>query len=223
MEETLNGFKATGSWYTIVEHGEKISEALVQVDADDFDFDVEGCLEEWNDWRPKHSEPLQEVNRKTAEKASVLEGEGEKKGHTVDDDMKKASEKLTESYERMEEQDTKGAFETWVSSFSYFTRAADTAFRKFLRTFEGTIYKRVMTKISPYYFDNELISANLNRVRENDFAFEVNINNDDIQSELQTLFDEEFDDDRWHSSQVDSSEIEADTDTLEQVEGFEGK
>lgn len=76
-----------------------------------------------------------------------------------------------------------------------------------------------MTQMSPYYFDNELVSANLQRAGRGDvpeYVFEVNVNDDDLKIRVSNrLADYEQDVDRWH---VDTPK---DTETIEAVEGVE--
>ncbi|MFD1568831.1 DUF5828 family protein [Halolamina litorea] len=214
MEESIAGFKQRGSWGDVVEHGERITRALrdAGVDGDAF--------EAWDEWRPKAHETLDEdVEEKTAEQASIQEGPGEREGKEPEDDIKSAGEKLTESYEKVEEGDNGGAIERWQDSIGYATRAADSASRKAIRTVEDTVYRKVMTQLAPYYFDNELVSANVqqsSRGAEAEFVFEVNINDDDLKSEVSERLSE-YDDqiDRWH---VD---VEKETVTAEAAEGVE--
>ena len=211
MEESVTGFIDQGPWGDVVELGERITQALR-------DCDVEGdSFEEWNEWRPKSHERLDEdVNEKTAQQASVNESEGEKAGKQPDDDIKTAGEKLTESYEKLDE-DTNEAVDSWNESIDYVTRAADSAGRKAIRAVEDAVYKNVMTQLAPYYFDNEIISANLQRIDDDPtYRFEVNINDDDLKIHVSnTLADYEQSVDRWH---VDT---EKDTEALETVEGGE--
>jgi hypothetical protein len=196
MEESIAGFKQRGSWGDIVEHGERISRALR-------DAGVDG----------------EDVEEKTAEQASIKEGPGEREGKGPEDDIKSAGEKLTESYEKVEEGDNGGAIERWQDSIDYATRAADSAGRKAIRTVEDTVYRKVMTQLAPYYFDNELISANVQRSSrggETEFVFEVNVNDDDLKDEVSkrlAQYDDEVD--RWH---VDT---EKQVETAEAAEGVE--
>jgi hypothetical protein len=215
MEESVSGFKCRGTWADIVEHGERITRALREAGADGEAF------EEWNEWRPKSHERLgEDVNEKTAEQASVAEGEGEKAGKEPDEDLRTAGEKLSESYERVEEGDNEGAVERWQDSINYVARAADSAGRKALRAVEDTVYRKVMTQLAPYYFDNELVSANVQKTTrggdEEGFIFEVNVNDDDLKSSVsERLTDYEDAVDRWH---VDT---EKETTVAEVVEGVE--
>jgi hypothetical protein len=215
MEESISGFKERGGWNDIVEHGERITHALAE-------FGVDGtAFEQWDDWRPKSHERLDEdVNEKTAEQASIGEGEGERAGKDPDEDLKSAGEKLSQSYENIDDPDE--AVDSWGESLEYVARAADSASRKAIRTVEDTVYRNVMTQVAPYYFDNDLVSANLQRTgdaREGDYAgyvFEVNINDDDLKERVSDRLGE-YDEgvDRWH---VDT---EKRTSVSEVVEGAE--
>ncbi|MFC4359438.1 DUF5828 family protein [Halobium salinum] len=215
MEESISGFKKRGSWGDVVEHGERITRALHEAG-------VEGeAFEDWDEWRPKAHERLSDdVNEKTAKQASVGEGEGEKAGKGPDEDLQTAGEKLSESYERVEEGDSEGAIERWQDSIDYVARAADSAGRKALRKVEDTVYRKVMTQLAPYYFDNELVSANIQKTArgegEQTFIFEVNVNDDGLKDEVSRRLGEYEDAvDRWH---VDT---EKETGTAEAVEGVE--
>ena len=238
MEESISGFKIRGDWGDVVEHGERITRALRDAgvhDADRIDGDGDGdedhdhnhdqlvhAFEEWDDWRPRAHETLDtDVSEKTADQASVEEGKGEKAGKEPDEDIKTAGEKLSESYERLEDDDAEGAVGTWKESIDYVARAADSASRKALRRVEDTVYQNVMTQLAPYYFDNELISANIQQSTRNgdngeQFVFEVNVNDDVLKEDVSDRlaeFDEEVD--RWHV------EVKKDVEAAEAIEGAE--
>ena len=214
VEESVSGFKLRGSWVDVVEHGERITRALRDLAEEGREVD-EAALEEWDEWRPKADERLgEDVNRKTAEQASIDEGEGEQAGKAPDEDLKTAGEKLADSYENLEK--PREAVDEWRESINYVARAADSATRKAVRKVEGSVYKNVMTQVSPYYFDNELVSANLRRADTDDYVFEVNVNDDDLKIRTSNrLADYQSAVDRWH---VDTPK---DTDVAEAVEGHE--
>ena len=220
IEESVSGFKTRGGWVDVVEHGERITWALKELLGDDtIDTDLdEAALTEFDEWRPKSHERLDEdVNEKTAEQASVDEGKGEQAGKDPDEDLQTAGEKLSESYENLDEPSE--AMDKWGESVDYVTRAADSAGRRALRAVEDAVYKNVMTQIAPYYFDNELVSANLRRVNGEghpEYVFEVNVNDDDLKMRVSNaLADFEQSVDRWH---VDT---EKETEAVEAAEGVE--
>lgn len=222
MEQSVAGFKVTGTWSAVVEHGDRITYALRELGADRPDETTEdyaSAFQEWDDWRPKADERIRdEVAKKTAQQASIGEGEGEKAGRAPDEDLKSAGEKLAESYRAVEDEPDE-AVSKWGESIDYITRAADSAGRKALRKVEDTVYRRVMTSISPYYFDNELVSANLERKRGADeptYAFEVNINDEELKSAVADKLDDyETEYRRWHV------ETPTRTDVAEAAEGID--
>lgn len=214
VEESVSGFQVTGDWQEVVEHGERISRALRDIDALD---EYEDSYEEWREWRPRMHERIEsDIKDKTAEQAHIGEGEGEKEDKKAEEDIKEAGKKLSESYEKLED-DRSDAVGSWGSSIGHVKRAADTASRKALRKIEDTVYKKVMTQIAPYYFDNELISANIQQAGdEGSFVFEVNVNDDELKeqvSEQLATYEDEVD--RWHVT------TEKDTEQIEAAEGVE--
>ena len=211
MEESVSGFKQRGEWGDVVEHGERITEALRQAGVDGEAF------EEWNEWRPKSHERLgEDVKQKTAAQAHVGEGKGEQAGESPGEDLQTAGEKVTETYEKLADDDAETAMERWQDSLDYVARAADSAGRKMLRSVEDTVYEKVMTRFTPYYFDNELVSANLQWVRSQDeFEFEVNVNDDDRKDEVREHLHSFEDIDRWH---VGTEKV---TENVEAAEGVE--
>ena len=103
MEESVSGFKVTGDWGEVVEHGERLTRALRDAGAV---ADYAEELEAWDDWRPKSDELLDsEIREKTAVHASIQEGAGERAGATPEDDIQSAGEKIAESYEKLGEPD----------------------------------------------------------------------------------------------------------------------
>ncbi|MFB6072923.1 MAG: DUF5828 family protein [Halobacterium sp.] len=214
MEESVAGFKQRGSWSDVVEHGERITHAIREAGADD---EYPDAFEAWNEWRPKSHERIEnEVSEKTAEQASVGEGAGEKAGKSPEEDIQTAGEHLSESYERLEDGEDESAVEKWQDSLGHVKRAADTAGRKALRKVENVVYQNVMTQVAPYYFDNDLVSANIQRVRsQEEFVFEVNVNDDELKDAVREYLQSFEDIDRWH---VDT---ERETEVAEAVEGVE--
>jgi hypothetical protein len=217
MEESVSGFKRRGGWIDVVEHGERIVRALREL-RDDGGVPVdEAALVEFDDWRPKTHERLDEdVSEKTAEQASVERGTGEKAGKGPEEDLQTAGEKLAESYEQLDEPES--AVGKWGESIDYVARAADSAGRKAIRKVEDAVYKNVMTQIAPYYFDNELVSANLRRIGGDEdptYVFEVNVNDDDLKIRVANQLSDFEDVDRWHV------ETEKETAAAEAAEGVE--
>lgn len=197
MEESISGFKEQGGWVAIVEHGERITEALAEAGVSGQAFD------EWDEWRPKvHERFTEDVNEKTAAQMSLEEGEGEKAGKSPGEDLGAAGEGLSKSAGELAEGDVNDAVEEGTESIEYVARAVDSAARKAVRTVEGTVYKHVMTQLSPCYFDNELVSANVERISAADaekrYAFEVNVTDDALKERISAQLAEYDEVSRWH-------------------------
>lgn len=218
VDETLGGFELTGSWTEIAEFGERITKGLDQLDTEDVGFDFEEAFEEWNEWRPKHYDGESEIGEKTAEQASVEEGAGEEKDVSASEDLEQSNEKLNDSYEDLSKENLEEAAESWWESVQHAGRAADTIGRKTIRTVEEAVYKHIMTSISPYYFDNQLLSANLKPKNGGEFRLEVNINPDELRNKFKEQLDFE---ERWHSDKEEFSDIEANKEQVEQTEGID--
>jgi hypothetical protein len=214
MEESIAGFREENGWVAIVEHGERITEALAEAGA------AGEAFEEWNEWRPKAHERFgEDVNAKTAEQMSLEEGEGERAGRTPTEDLGAAGGELSDSAAELAEGDVDDAIDGGSDSIEYVARAVDSAARKAVRTVEGTVYKHVMTQLSPCYFDNELVSANVERTSngaaEMRYAFEINVNDDDLKERVSTQLNEYDDLSRWHV------ETPKNTDRAEAIEGVD--
>jgi hypothetical protein len=208
------GSNNAGTGGDVVEHGERITLALREAGADSDAFHESTTGGEIT--RADRRGRLREDGRTGV----VGEGDGEKAGQSPGDDLQTAGEKLTESYEKVEEDDTEGAVERWGESINHVARAADSASRKALRRVEDAVYQKVMTQVAPYYFDNELISANVTEVGRGEngetFEFEVNVNDDDLKSEVSEILAEyESEIDRWHV------ETEKRTEDVAAAEGVE--
>lgn len=199
MDVRVSGFRVEGSWETVVRHAERVSRALLRALAD---RDEEATAREnrafgqWEDWRPRKDEQLEEeVAERTAEQASVDEGEGEEEGVTAREDLADAGRKLDEAASDLSEQGIREAADTVGESVGHTARAADTAGRRALRALEENLYRHLVTRISPYYFDNPLLHANIERLGADEFLFEVDVKDDDlkraVKDELEDMHNDE--------------------------------
>lgn len=211
--ESVSGFKVKGKWGDVVEHGERIAFALDEV-RDNSEFTDE--FDEYNEWRPKTEENMSDdVKEKTAEKASLSEKEVEKES-TAKDEFKEAGDNLPLSSDKIQEPDE--AVTDLSQSIRYLIRALTIMATKSVRNSEEVVYENLMTAISPQYFDNELISANLDKVGDGQYVLEININNDDLKQDVSdrlSEYNEEYN--RWHIGS------EMDTENVESAEGVEAE
>lgn len=209
--ESVSGFKVEGQWGDVVEHGERIAFALDEV-RNNSEFTNE--FAEYNEWRPKTEENMSDdVKEKTAEKASLSEKDVEKES-TAKDEFKEAGENFPSSGEKIQKPDE--AVTDLSQSIQYLIRALTIMATKSVRNSEEVVYENIMTAISPQYFDNDLISANLDKVGNGKYVLEININDDDLKqdvSEKLSEYNEKYN--RWHIG----SEMK--TENIESTEGVE--
>lgn len=188
MEKRVSGYRVCGSWDDVVTHGVRITRVLREGGV------AEDVLAEWDDWRSKAHEQLEdEVSEKTVETASVEKGAGEKAGRAPGEDLQRASEWTLESIETTERDDPVDILEKWENALDHALRAAYTTTRRAVRTIETAVYEQVLTRFTPCYFDNELVSANLRpttRLEDDDaFVVEVNVNDDELNGKADQRLD----------------------------------
>lgn len=186
MDVGLSGIRIEGSWEEVVEFGKRISEALEQANVQErTGDDLAACYEAWEAWRPRPDDVEDEVRERTAEEASVGDSEGESEGVGVREDLAEAGRKLGEASDALSEEGVDEAAKAVGESAERAGRAADQAWRRAVRPIEESLYEHVMTRVSPYYFDNALVSANLERVREGAFAFEVKVKDPELRAAVE--------------------------------------
>lgn len=216
FEKSVSGFLVEGKWTEIVEHGEQIAYALEQIELDE---DMEEHLEEYNEWRPKASEALsKDVNEKTAEQASL----DESKTESPKENIKDAGQDIADSYSNYN--NPKKMVSLWFDSAKHTAKSFEMAVKTGLRNAEIAVYKNIMTRISPYYFDNQLVSANITKKSEHIYIFEVNINADEVKEQVNTKL-EEYDDEykRWHLSAKFDAQSAMDAEGESEVTGSENQ
>ncbi len=202
MQNGVSGFKVEGTWAEVVEHGERITRALRQAGlatASAGEDDLEQALEEWEAWRPKHHDTLEEdIRQKTADQASIGQGAGEQAGKHPVEDLREARDRFFEGLAKAEAEGLQEAVTSIGESIGRLGRAADSAGRKALRSVEAAVYQGVMTRVTPYYFDNELVSADLSRTRRTNgrqasYSLEVNVQDDRLKNRVARILAEQDD------------------------------
>lgn len=198
MEVRVSGFRVEGSWQTVVRHAHRLSKTLLSalIDRnDEISAADRQAFGQWEEWRPRAGDELDQVADRTAEQASVGEGEGETQDVGVREDLAEAGRKLDEATEDLAEDGVSEAAESVGESAEHTARAADTASRRVLRVLEENLYRHVVTRLSPYYFHNRLVGANLERVGDDEYVFEVQVNDDALKDavadRLEAMIEEE--------------------------------
>jgi len=215
MEQTLSGLKHHGEWDEIVEFGEKVEASLSIILQDNRIRKYSEELQDFRDWRPKIDDIEQEkdVHKKTAEQNSVSDPE------------KKSGEEFSEAKDHLKDATQPKDSDETVSqnlkkSITHATKATQNGVKEQVQNVEEFVYENVMVKMSPTFFDNQLLSASFNKSGDQ-FVFEVNINDDSLVDDFQKTtesLDETFS--RWHIQieeqvEINNSTEESDIDIVE--------
>lgn len=205
MDESHLGFKQEGDWHDVVVFGEKAylsarqSIELMDIPEEDRE-QLRELAEEFDDWRPKIEEHSSEVSDKTAENASVDPPEPD----DIQNNMDRASDNIKESLGAVEDNDPKKAGSHWKETTESLVLATGGTLKRVLQWVEKSVYKNLMTLISPYYFDNELFSASLWKKSGGGYIFELVPNNDQFRELFEEEIDVMSDKGRWHVDYEDS-------------------
>lgn len=210
MDKSHLGFKEEGDWHDIVAFGEKVyvsskqSIELMDIPEEERE-DLREFLEEFDEWRPKLEEESEEVSNKTAENASVDSPESDE----IQENVESASENMKESLEAVEENDPKKAGSHWKETTESLVLASGGTLQRVLEWFEKSIYKNVMPILSPYYFDNDILSASLWKKSDDKYIFELVPNDDQFREVFEKEIEEIDGRGRWHvDTEVDPTDAE---------------
>ena len=183
MEETVTGVKVTGRWKDVVDTGKEATETLKQ-EAD------EESVAEWDEWRPREHEDLDmEVKDKTVEKAVVRKNQAERAGKGPVEEAQQAAEEAQQAAEEALHGDIEtAATSSWRALYAGIL-SVDMVVRKLFRGLEYVVYRHLMARTGPQYFDSELVSASITRTggsihRRSDgeeFELSINVNDDSVQ------------------------------------------
>jgi uncharacterized FlaG/YvyC family protein len=219
MKKSHLGFEQEGDWYEIVAFGEKAYVAAKQsielMDIPEEDREkLRSLAEEFDDWRPKIEEQTRkEVSDKTADNASGEPPETEQ----IQEKVESAGKNMKESMDAVEENDPKKAGSHWKETTESLVLASGGTLQRILHRVEKSVYKNIMTLLSPYYFDNELFSASLWKKSSGEYTLELVPNNDKFRSVFAEELEVMDDKGRWHVDYEETPDHDKNPDMEESV------
>lgn len=156
MQEMMAGLKVTGDWEDLVDTAEQIGEVLKTSDAED------ESVEDWEHWRPRKDERFRkEVRDKTVEQACVKENTVEKEGKTARQEAGEAVEDIGEAVGNVAKGRPDQASQKTQEAVNELVLSVDTAARKLVRRCEAFLYRHIVTRTNPYYFESRTVTASL--------------------------------------------------------------
>lgn len=152
------GLTAEGEWAQIVRFCEYFDSRLqresveVEIDADN--------LQEWQDWYPKEQEDQQQLRERTVSHASY------EPGLTPEEQLEKSASRLSSSRENLQSGQPEEAIQELVTGTQNGLLGLLVLVGMVAGNVESFIYQFFMVKTNPSYFDNHLLSANVQQVTE---------------------------------------------------------
>lgn len=179
---TFSGMKVEGEWNDVVETSREVSRVLE-------DSGLEEEIDEWEYWRPREDERYdRELIDKTAEVSCTSRNSLEKSDREVGEEAKDGLKKVKKALENDE------GGEDLKEGVKKFYLSADTVARRMVRNFEKFVFKNVISKTNPQFFDSDVISANITKKsglkdklkgKENDeYVLEINVSDSEIQEKV---------------------------------------
>lgn len=179
IELTNSGLKFEGCWKEICDFSQELEEMMEKY------LQSEEEIDEFEEWRPHLKDSDEEMKDKTAEKATVDEKKIEKNFEGVKKELDEAEEKLLESIEDI--RDGIDPCKDLKEALLEVEKVMGVESIRSLRTIEKTIYKRLMLKMNPYYFDTSDFSVNLEIKRNSIYCLRVNVTDENLREHLQEI------------------------------------
>lgn len=185
MQETVSGIRVTGDWDDVAETGEEVTDALKDAAVD------EEQVADWEQWRPRRSEAVEEVREKTVEQAVVKENAVESNSGSVRDTANDAAEAMSDAVREASAGRPQDAAARGARAARSALYVLDTVARKLFRRFEQAVYRHIIVRTNPFYFDGEMVSARFQRrnglnpvAEQEEFELSVDINDDEVKERV---------------------------------------
>ncbi len=182
VEMTNAGLRYKGSWNDICFFARNLQKAMKKCVPD------HECVEQYDEWRPREDEGEDELMVKTAEKAAIKPTRVEKRFNGTKRELSDARGEFKKSLEDVK--NGKNPSKDIKDASKHIENVVEVKALESLRKMEETIYKRIMLRFNPYYFDTEDFSVNL-EAKKGDYFLTVNISDEDMRNDVKKLMKEE--------------------------------
>ncbi len=181
IEKTNSGLKTVGSWHEITELCIELENLFEEYVEDEEEID------RYDDWRPREEEDEKDVQEKTAEEAAIDHKQIEDDFEGTKEELGDAEKKLIESlHDVLNGKSPVEDLQEAVKDIEILIGAKSV---DSIRKIEEAIYKRLMLKFNPYYFDTEDFSVNLDHEKKGEYVFCINITDEALRSHIQEELD----------------------------------
>jgi len=171
------GVRITDTWENICEFCREIEDILEEFVSDSKE------VGDFDDWRPREDESTTELRERTAEQASLNEREVEEDFEGTGKELSKASKKVSNSVKEAVNNGKPG--KELKNASKEIGKLIEAESLESIRKMEKTIYKKFMLKFTPYYFDTEDLSINLEKNSKGKYTLRINILDEEAREEIQ--------------------------------------
>ncbi|MFW6065100.1 MAG: DUF5828 family protein [Candidatus Natronoplasma sp.] len=180
-EATNSGLKFEGDWEETCDFSEELEEVMEEF------IESKEEIDEFEDWRPHLEDSDDDMKEKTAEEAVVGKRNIEEDFEGARLEIDRAEEKMFDSVKDVKEgvnpsKDLKAAL-------LEIEKVLGVESIRSVRKIEKTIYKKLMLKLNPYYFDTEDFSVNLEIRKNGIYCLSINVTDERLRKHFRDRFE----------------------------------
>lgn len=180
VQETNAGLQFEGDWKEMCEYSKELEKAMDEYIEDQNEID------DFDDWRPHLEDDKGDMIEKTAEEASINEEKVEEDFEGSKKTIEEAEEKLIESTEEISHgEDPSQEIKEGLHDLEKIFEVESV---RSVKKIEKTIYKQLMLRFNPLYFDKEDFSINLDKKDDEKYILKINISDDGLREHFQESF-----------------------------------
>ncbi len=178
---TNSGLKFEGDWEEICDFSKDLENVMKKY------LESRKEIDDFDDWRPQLEDSDDDMKEKTAEEAAIDEKNIEVNFEGTRKEINRAEEKMIDSIEDLKKgiNPSKDLKEALME----IEKVLGVESIRSARKAEKTIYKKLMLKLNPYYFDTEDFSVNLERERNGIYCLRINVTDENLREHFQDRFD----------------------------------
>ncbi len=182
IEMTNAGFKYHGSWENICNFARNLENVIKKC------VTAEDSIERYHEWRPREEEDDKDLKVKTAKEAVVRTKTCEREFNGTKEEIRDAELDLKKSVYDVENGRNPG--EDIKDATKHLERILEVKSIQSIRNMEDTIYKWIMLRFNPCYFDTEDFSVNVEG-KDDDYSITFNISDEKKRDEIKSILKEE--------------------------------
>jgi len=180
VEITNSGLKFEGDWEEVCDFSEELEEVMEKF------LESEEKIDDFEDWRPHLEDSDEDMKEKTAGEAAVDKKNIEEDFEGARREIDRAEEKMVDSFRDVKKgvnpsRDLKAAL-------LEIEKVLGVESIRSVRRIEKTIYKKLMLKLNPYYFDTEDFSVNLEIKGNGIYCLSINVTDENLRKHFQDRF-----------------------------------